>query len=426
MTDPLEVHVMLPDGDQLRAGFLRFHHGRRAESSTFAYDEAYLADPRAYALDPDLPTSVGALHTPVGRSLFGAMSDGSPDRWGRGLMRRAERDRALTAGQQPRTLMDADHLLGVHDLLRQGALRYREVDGEFLSPADHGVPRIVDLGRLLALTDQLVTDGVSDVDLRDLVDAGGSLGGARPKAAVLGKDGALMIAKFPRKGSDEWDVIGWEKLTLDMAADVGVTVPRTALIRVADRHVLLLDRFDRDGARRIGNISAMTLLGSTDGDTRGFSFPEIGEELERQSVAPTADLAQLYRRAMFGLVVLNTDNHLRNHSLLRESTGWTLSPAFDMNPDPVSGARFATSVALGGNGFDSVTDHIEHAHLYRLTRDDAVQVLHECLDAAATWRQRAQRLDLPARDIAVMTAAFESTLVDEGRGIVAAHRTRSR
>lgn len=53
MTEPVEVHVVLLDGDQLRAGLLRFHHGRRAESAACAYDEAYLADPRAYERAPD-------------------------------------------------------------------------------------------------------------------------------------------------------------------------------------------------------------------------------------------------------------------------------------------------------------------------------------------------------------------------------------
>lgn len=102
----------------------------------------------------------------------------------------------------------SDFLLGTADDLRQGALRYTTDDETFLSPPGEGVPRLIALPRLLDLTDALVTHQAADRDLRDLVAAGGSLGGARPKAAVVLDDGILAIAKLPRRGSDEWDVMG--------------------------------------------------------------------------------------------------------------------------------------------------------------------------------------------------------------------------
>ena len=79
-----------------------------------------------------------------------------------------------------------------------------------------------------------------------LLDAGtGSLGGARPKASVRDGD-RLLIAKFPHP-DDQWDVMAWEKTTLDLAAAAGIRVPEATLTKVDGRSVLLLDRFDRHG-----------------------------------------------------------------------------------------------------------------------------------------------------------------------------------
>src|ERR1035437_11166622 len=93
----IEVHVALGDRNLL-AGRMYSHRRRGSESASFAYDDRYLADPDAYALDPALPLVTGTLQTPVGRALFGAFSDCAPDRWGRTLIRRAEVARAKLAG----------------------------------------------------------------------------------------------------------------------------------------------------------------------------------------------------------------------------------------------------------------------------------------------------------------------------------------
>lgn len=69
-----------------------------------------------------------------------------------------------------------------------------------------------------------------DRDLADLIDAGSSLGGARPKAAVTDASGRLAIAKFPRRGSDDWDVVGWEEVQLRLARRAGLTVTASELI----------------------------------------------------------------------------------------------------------------------------------------------------------------------------------------------------
>ncbi|MCL2454315.1 MAG: type II toxin-antitoxin system HipA family toxin [Micrococcales bacterium] len=402
MTGFVIVRLVLPDGDEVEVGTLRFAAARGRESAVFVYADTYLADTRAYPIDPGLPLQAGPFVTGE-RGLFGAMADGSPDRWGQNLLRRAEKTRAREEQRTPRTLGPSDFLLGVHDELRQGALRYVEADGRYLSGSERGVPRSVDLPLLLSLTDRMLRDPSLDTDLRDLVDAGGSLGGARPKAAVRDHAGTLRIAKLPRKGTDEWDVIGWEKLTLDLAALAGIDVPRNEVVTVLGRRVLLLDRFDRRDGTRLGYISAMTLLGVGE-RAQGISFAEIAEEIDQVSPAPQDDLRQLFRRAVFGALVSNTDNHLRNHGFLRTSTGWTLSPAFDLNPDPERGQAAVPLVPGGGD----LADTVEMADVFRLDRDAALRELEHVACGIHRWEHRAVELGLQSQEVSLMRAAFDS------------------
>ena len=421
---PVRVHVVLPDGDEVRAGTLRFHEKRRTASATFTYEQAYLADPRAYALDPTLQLDAGSHQTPPAVAVFGAMRDGAPDRWGRNLMTRAERERAQREGVTARTLIGSDFLLGTRDDLRQGALRYTTDDRTFLAPPGDGLPRLIALPRLLDLTDALVTHEAVDRDLRDLVAAGGSLGGARPKAAVVLDDGAaLAIAKLPRRGSDEWDVMGWEKVTLDLAAAAQLTVPRSHLVQVLGRNVLLTERFDRRRTLRVGFVSAMTMLEAHDGDQR--SYLEIADAIETQSPAPGRDLEQLFRRIVFSVLVSNTDDHLRNHGFLREPTGWTLSPAFDLNPNPEAPGALSTTIDTDGDPTASIDLALQTAQMYRLSPTRAIEIVHEVEQATATWRTVATRLELPARELELMLAAFDTPERTTARAIVTQHRTFS-
>lgn len=140
-------------------------------------------------------------------------------------------------------------------------------------------------------------------------------------------EGLLAIAKFPSPQTDEWDVIRWEAVALTLAANAGITVPAYELHVIEKRPVLIVRRFDRDTTRRIGYVSAMTMLQAEDGEQA--SYLEIAQVLEERSPDAGSDLRELWRRIVFTILISNTDDHLRNHGFLRKSTaGWSLSPAF--------------------------------------------------------------------------------------------------
>ncbi|WP_427888883.1 type II toxin-antitoxin system HipA family toxin [Kribbella sp. GL6] len=384
MSEPALVSVDL-DGDTVKVGTAYFSRRRNILSTTFRYDETYLARTGAYAIDPAMPLTQGS-HTIAG--MPGALADCSPDRWGKNLIGKQVRLRALREGRTSPSVSDVDYLLGVSDLTRQGSLRFRTSPaGPYLDP-DLTVPKLVELPRLLQAADAVARDPDDLSAVKDLLDAGsGSLGGARPKASVRDGD-RLLIAKFPHHG-DDWDVIGWEKTALDLAHRSGIAVPTRRLVTVGGRPVLVLERFDRDRVGRVGYMSAMTMVQGKDGTPSDYL--EIAETLTEYGSRVGADLRQLWRRVAFSIAVHNTDDHLRNHGFLRDGrSGWRLSPAFDVNPNPDVGSQRVTGIGGAYHRDDELTGLMSYAASFRIGTDEARRILQEVLDGTAAWRDVAR------------------------------------
>ena len=304
-------------------------------------------------------------------------------------------------------MSEAEILLGVRDDLRQGALHFRRgEEGTFLAVEDSGVPVLTDLPRLLEIAERAETDNAGYEDLKRLLQAGSSLGGARPKAHVIDDDGRIAIAKFPSPSSDTWNVMAWEKVALDLAHDAGINVPDSQLIRVGNRNVLIVDRFDRQGAARIGYASAMTMLEASDGDQR--SYLEIVGVIEEHAPATTADLRQLWRRIAFSILISNTDDHLRNHGFLHErGDSWALSPAFDLNPNPELGPKALSTAIDFSDTRASIDTLMDVAEYFRLNAADAVGALTQVAGAVGRWRAVAATHGLQQAGIDAMEPALE-------------------
>lgn len=397
----LEIHLDAPGGT-VPVGRLFIHRGRGRESATFRYDDGWLAAPGAYAIDPQLPLGSGAFHTGPDHDMFRALADSAPDRWGIQLALRDERRRAARDGTTPRVLRESDFLVSVADGLRQGALRLMDLRTRAFIASDRGVPRLVDLPRLVSAATRLDHDADTDDDLRMLLDAGSSLGGARPKANLIDR-GRLCIAKFPRESHDEWSVVVWEHIALGMAADAGITTATSRLVDVAGTPVLVVERFDRGpGGRRVGYVSALTMLEARDNDRR--TYTDIAEVIETSSPHATRDLRELWRRAAFSILISNADDHLRNHGFLRAGPGWALSPAFDLNPAPDRVGIMSTGVRDPGDALADIRALVDLAAHFRVP--NPAEQLRRILDATGTWRARAQRLGV-RDETARLAPAFE-------------------
>ena len=402
-----DVFVAFDEEDVL-AGRLYSQRRRGRESATFTYDSSYLERQDAYALDPQLPLTLGPLHTQEGVPLFRAFGDSSPDRWGQHLIRQAEEQQARARSATPATLGEIDFLVRVRDDLRQGNLRFREAGGEaFLAAGDAPVPPQTELVRLLAAAGRAEEELASFDELALLIQAGGSsLGGARPKAHVIDADGRIAIAKFPSARFDAWNVMAWEKVALDLAERAGITVPESQLIEIAGRRVLIIQRFDRRDGKRIGFASAMTMLEANDHDQK--SYLEIAEVIEEQSPEATRDLHELWRRIAFTVLISNTDDHLRNHGFVRRSAGWALSPAYDLNPNPEPGAKRLQTAITEADPTPSIANLIEVAPYFRLDPEDAAATLGEVREATSHWRDLAETYSLGRDEIRRFENAFET------------------
>ncbi len=387
--------------------YTRNRNGR--ESASFEYDRTWHEYPDHFALEPALELYPGQYHTGNDRVLFGSILDSAPDRWGRTLMRRAERKKAEHERRDICTLSEIDFLLQVDDETRQGALRFTEVlGGPFLAPAKDSirVPPLIDLPRLLSAADHIENDDESDDDLRALLAPGSSLGGARPKASVRDRDGRLLIAKFSRL-DDEIDLPKWEALALHLGQASGLQVSTHRLEHIGKRSVLLIERFDRVGTQRIPFLSMMSLLGAT--DNQPHSYLEIAEGLRRHSILPAEDLPELWSRMVFSVLISNVDDHLRNHALLcPDGIGWRLSPAYDLNPTPTEfrPRRLSTAI-VPDNHVASIDLALSVAERFTLTQVEAKTRAAEIARIVATWRTAAKKLGVLPKEIDRMASAFE-------------------
>ena len=403
------VYVDL-DGVPHLVGRLWSRTRKSRETATFEYDAQWLENPARFSLEPALKLGPGPFHTVADMPMFGAVGDSAPDRWGRALMRRMERRRAERDKQTPRTLQEIDYLLLVDDEARQGALRFAErPGGAFLREGGaQRTPPLIELPRLLSAAERVVEDQDTDEDLRLLLAPGSSLGGARPKASVRDKDGQLAIAKFPRR-DDEYNTVVWEAVSLRLAAKAGITVPEARIETVAAKPVLLLRRFDREGTGRVPFLSAMSMLGARDNDTR--SYLEIVDALRQHGAAAKDDIHQLWHRIVFTILISNTDDHLRNHGFLYAGTGgWRLSPAYDLNPVPVDIKPRVLMTAINEDDpTASLPVVLGVAGYFELDDARARAIAAAVAQAVATWRDEAARLGLTKEEVGRMASAFEHT-----------------
>jgi len=404
-----QVFVSLTLGQDTRLVGRLWHRMRKGrESASFEYDEAWLRSAERFALEPALGLVEASFHTAQDQKMFGVFDDTAPDRWGRVLMRRSERQSAKDRNDQMRSLSELDYILCVNDEARQGAVRFSETeDGPFLKPpSEASIPPLVELPRLLAATERLVDDNETAEDLRLMLVPGSSLGGARPKASVRDHDGSLSIAKFPRK-DDGSNVVVWEAVTLSLAEKAGIRVPLWRYEKIADKPVLIIKRFDRAPEGRVPFLSAMSMIGARDNQQR--SYVELAYALAQNGSNPTEDMEELWRRVVFSILVSNTDDHMRNHGFIYERyKGWRLSPAYDINATPIDIKPRILSTAID---FDDGTASLDLALSvvaeFRITLKRANEIIREVGQVTKRWRDEAERHGLSKKEVDRMESAFE-------------------
>jgi serine/threonine-protein kinase HipA len=404
----IEVHIDL-NGAVHRVGTLRTQARGGRTAVSFEYNRDWLALPAHFSLEPAMKAGVGVFTPDRGREMFVSIGDSAPDTWGRRLMQRMERRNAKAEGRAVRTLTEADYLLGVADLSRLGAMRFRRAgEQEFQAPYAAGIPPFIQLGRLLSITERVLRDEETDEDLLLLFAPGSSLGGARPKASVADKDGHLAIAKFPKQ-DDDYGIETWEEVALTLADAAGIRTAPHRLEQAAGKAVFVTRRFDRttDG-KRLPFLSAMAMLGFKDGEHG--SYPELVDALRTYGSDTENDAIELFRRMVFNILASNVDDHMRNHGFLwTGELGWKLSPAYDLNPVPadVRAHVLSTNITL-----DEATCSIDLARqaatdFFALPVKQTNEIIAQVASAVSTWREVAARKGVKKSEIERMESAFD-------------------
>ena len=383
-------------------GTLGYEHVRGKDHFVFEYSRQWLKQHGGILLSGDL-INVPSLQHPRGNdNVFGFVKDSFPDRWGRLLLDRRERLAAQQEGRPKRMLTDYDYLIGIEDITRMGGLRYKEENCDcyagsserFLVPPIESLRTLCDACHEIELAEER-NELPEQRWIDQLIDPGSSLGGSRPKANVVDTDGTLYVAKFPsKKDLENTELI--EQFSHQLAAQAGINVAKTRTIKISkDRDLMLSERFDRtkDG-RRIHFASAMSLLGLDDGagSSTGNGYLDIVDFIIHGCTDVRQNLRELYRRVAFNIMFGNTDDHFRNHGFLLTPKGWTLSPAYDINP----GLKSHQCLLI-----DSYTEQADINTLlsasenYMIERLEAAQIIEEVRASIKDWRNTARKLQIP-------------------------------
>ena len=391
-------------------GVLSAQQAKGKKAFSFEYDPSWIKSKEQMLLDPDITWYTGPQY-PNGKENFEVFLDSMPDTWGRKLMKRRAMQKAKEEGKPTPTLYDIDYLLGVSDESRMGALRFKlKADGPFL---DNNLltttPPLTNIRELQYAAEIVELDEDNEAVrkwLAILIAPGSSLGGARPKANVADKHGALWIAKFPSKG-DTNDKAAWEYLAYQLALKSGIQMAESKIERIAGKyHTFFTRRFDRQNGERIHFASAMTMTGNNEESIKDnpAGYLDMAEFIQFTGAQNTNDLHQLWRRIVFNIAISNTDDHLRNHGFILTKEGWILSPAFDINPS-IDKDGLALNIDTDNNALDfDLAKSV--GGFFQLSGSSMDAIILEVKTAVGSWQKVAQKIGISRPEQEMMASAF--------------------
>ena len=373
----------------------------RNQFATFAYGRRYLERTDRIPVDPvALPLHEAGtsrtFRTEEGFAVFGGIRDAAPDGWGQYLMYKAMGDRLPSE-------IDLILASGEH---RVGALAFGPTSAqpERITPWGGGPApgEEFTLAELAEAAERAQHVDELDENLRALLAAGSSLGGARPKAATKIGD-QPWIAKFQKRG-DSFPECRVELATMRLASEGGLDVPPLDFRCVLDRDIYLIERFDRiphgNWLERRPFASGLTMLGAHESEVSSFSYADLAGAIRQFGTEVRQDLHELFRRMLLNILVTNDDDHLRNHGFLFDGEGWRLSPLYDVVPKPQLGLERRLVLGVGPEGRNATIENaLAGAAVFDLSHDDAKAIAENMSRTVATrWEQLFTEAGISAAD----------------------------
>ena len=354
---------------------------------------SYAADWWNFALSEDLPLLQGQMFTAADKGTApGALDDARPDRWGERIIRHIDR---------PARLSILEMLLFAGDD-RFGALGISTSDRQYLPRHFGPYPRLQELAQLTAAMEDLQMQAPLTAEMQRLLQPGASLGGARPKALLQADAGACVI-KFSEL-DDPVDTPLIEHATMALASQAGLYVANTAVLPIAPRHgkarhALTIERFDRVGPYRVHCLSAKTALRAAGLHESYGALATIVLRLghpDRQ----VAQREELFQRMVFNILMDNTDDHERNHSLsLNLADGYhDLTPAYDVVPSLQNLGQ--QSLIVGSLGAESSLDNaLSEINEFGIQRPRAIALVQQVAAAVDQWAGHFRQMGICAADM---------------------------
>ncbi len=371
------------------------------------YGKDWLAN--GFALSEDLPLVDNEFLPPDRLAAdapraVGAVDDARPNRWGERVIRFVDKPPRLS-------LMEYLYYAGDE---RFGALGVSTSPGTY-SPRPGGpLPRLEQAQQLSEVVAKIeASEPVSALEAQILAGGGSPLGGAKPKA-LIDIDGEQWVIKFYNNEPIDTPLV--EHATMTLAKLAGITVAETQVIRLAGMNVLAVRRFDRVRDRRIHCISAGTAVraATASGAEPEMGYPELARILRRlgltQDDINKRDARELFRRMVFNILVDNTDDHEKNHSLLvtnPSSNGrLKLAPAYDVLPTN-SGQGYQEFIC-GSRGRDSTLENaMSQCDAFGLLPTEAAAEVATVIDVVNNWQKHFEQAGVTAHDIASLAERID-------------------
>jgi serine/threonine-protein kinase HipA len=353
----------------------------RGESLLFTYGRSYLERPDAIPLYlPELPLRPGPI-VPLAGDVAGCIADSGPDSWGQRVIQNRRATDSNGGADDPNFLT---YLLESGSD-RIGALDFQDSPTKYVERSvEH--PTLDDLARAAELVEQGVP---LSPELSLALLYGSAIGGARPKS-LLTDGNRHLIAKFS-SSTDTYPVVKAEFVAMELARRVGLNVARVEITRSLGKDVLLVERFDRPaGGSRRARVSAMTILELDEMSARYASYADLADVIRSRFTEPEQTLRELFARITFNILVGNNDDHARNHSAFWDGSHLTLTltPAYDICPQPRSGGETAQLMAIGRDGYrmSQVAGCVDRASVYLLSEAEARFIIdHQISVIEAEW-----------------------------------------
>jgi serine/threonine-protein kinase HipA len=335
-----------------------------------------------FPLSEDLPlTNIEQL--PRWKSMaVGAVDDARPDRWG---------ERVIEVLDRPARLSLMEYLFYAGDD-RFGALGVSTSAEAYRPSSQSPLPRLAQAQQLSEVVRKVSDrEPVNDIERR-MLSAGGSFGGAKPKA-LIDIAGEQWVIKF--FNHEPIDVPLIEHASMTLAGLAGIHVAETRVVPLAGEHALAVRRYDRDGVRRIHCISAGTALRAQTvaGQEPALGYPSLAQLLRRAGVAERdqnlLDMQELFRRMVFNILIDNTDDHEKNHALRvlapTRHGRYRLAPAYDVLPTN-SGQGYQEFIVGTAQRDSTLANAMSQCELFGWTPPQAAEEVLRVIHVVDGWR----------------------------------------